>query len=356
MVSGSVLKAGKMKSLVICMVVALPAGALAERHYQGDQSFTHDCSKDPEAVVDVGRGTFTFTGTCDRIAITGGENKVTIENVKELALTGGSNTIAIGGVDKIRRRQLDHVQEADRCEEAIGVGDRREQQDRPGEVNLWRQHLGRVPDEVFADPAIATLILADNDLAEVPARLGELRALRVLDLGHNQLGGLPDVLDALAALEFLYVHDNRLAALPRLPARLRYLNVSDNQLSELRLDGFAELVELRASGNPLRDLRVAAPKLRELHLRGCPIEMLPALGRELRVIDARDCKLAALPAAIGELAELRALDLRGNPLATLPDELAALPKLEKLDLRWIPALRAPAWLGKLEARGCLIYR
>jgi hypothetical protein len=57
-------------------------------------------------------------------------------------------------------------------------------------LNLWKKHLGHVPDSVwcFADQ-LETLVLADNDLADISERIGELRArgLRMLDLGHNLL-------------------------------------------------------------------------------------------------------------------------------------------------------------------------
>lgn len=53
--------------------------------------------------------------------------------------------------------------------------------------------------------------------------------------------------------------------------------------------------------------------------------------------------------------ELRQIDLRGNPLEELPDAIATLPRLEKLDLRWVKTLQPPAWIDRLEARGCVVY-
>jgi Leucine-rich repeat (LRR) protein len=66
--------------------------------------------------------------------------------------------------------------------------------------------------------------------------------------------------------------------------------------------------------------------------------------------------LTTLPESIEELRELRQIDLRGNPLTHLPAAIATLPRLDKLDLRWVSALPELAWLGFLEARGCLVYR
>jgi hypothetical protein len=50
------------------------------------------------------------------------------------------------------------------------------------------------------------------------------------------------------------------------------------------------------------------------------------------------------------------MDLRGNPLTQLPESIAKLPRLDKLDLRWVNTLEWPAWIGELEARGCVVYR
>jgi hypothetical protein len=55
------------------------------------------------------------------------------------------------------------------------------------------------------------------------------------------------------------------------------------------------------------------------------------------------------------LKHLRFLDLRANRLSTLPESLSALHRLEKLDLRWNHFQSLPAWIVKLERRGCIVY-
>jgi Leucine-rich repeat (LRR) protein len=61
-------------------------------------------------------------------------------------------------------------------------------------LNLWKKNLGAVPDDVWNNAEITVLILADNALHAIPARIGELRRLRTLDLGHNRIAELPDEL------------------------------------------------------------------------------------------------------------------------------------------------------------------
>jgi Leucine-rich repeat (LRR) protein len=155
-------------------------------------------------------------------------------------------------------------------------------------------------------------LLADNDLSDVPAQIGLLTRLRMLDLGHNELTLIPEALGDLSGLtDFLYLQDNRLTSLPSSLARLtrlRYLNISAHRF-EARPEcicSMASLIELRASDN--------------------------------------------------QLTELRQIDLRGNPLMHVPAALATLPRLEKLDLRWVTTLIAPHWFADLEANGCAIYR
>src|ERR1700733_7437765 len=99
-------------------------------------------------------------------------------------------------------------------------------------LNLWKKQLGHVPDSVWKQTEVETLVLADNNLSELSSQIGLLKRLRMLDLGHNELPQLPDEIGDLPSLtDFLYLHDNRLTSLPSSfgsLTRLRYLNISEN--------------------------------------------------------------------------------------------------------------------------------
>src|SRR6476646_6970226 len=83
-------------------------------------------------------------------------------------------------------------------------------QDSSSHLNLWKKRLGHVPDYIWDQTELETLVLADNELSEVSERIGRLKRLRMLDLGHNQLTAVPDHLADLDGLtDFLYLHDNR---------------------------------------------------------------------------------------------------------------------------------------------------
>ena len=57
----------------------------------------------------------------------------------------------------------------------------------PAHLSLWKKRLGRVPEWVWKRTEIETLVLADNELSEVPGQIGHLKNLRMLDLGHRML-------------------------------------------------------------------------------------------------------------------------------------------------------------------------
>ena len=108
-------------------------------------------------------------------------------------------------------------------------------------LNLWKQRLGRVPESVWDQAGLETLVLADNDLTEISGQIGRLRRLRMLDLGHNQLTAVPDSLGDLDGLsDFLYLHDNRLASLP---ASLQGL--TEAALSQYQRERFRNISRLR---------------------------------------------------------------------------------------------------------------
>jgi len=62
------------------------------------------------------------------------------------------------------------------------------------ELNLWKKQLGRVPDSVWEQTELESLVLAENVLSKVSEQIGRLKRIRMLDLGHNQLTWLPESL------------------------------------------------------------------------------------------------------------------------------------------------------------------
>jgi Leucine-rich repeat (LRR) protein len=118
------------------------------------------------------------------------------------------------------------------------------------QLNLWKHQLGRVPDSVWEQTELETLVLAENSLSELSEQIARLKRLRMLDLGHNALTCVPAGLGDLDGLtDFLYLHDNQLTLLPSSLGnlnKLRYLNISENAFEVLPecVSGLSSLVEL----------------------------------------------------------------------------------------------------------------
>nr|XP_030142761.3 E3 ubiquitin-protein ligase LRSAM1 isoform X2 [Taeniopygia guttata] len=83
---------------------------------------------------------------------------------------------------------------------------------------------------------VKVLDLHDNQLASLPADIGQLTALQVLNLEKNLLKSLPQSIGDLAQLQVLNVKGNKLRELPGSVSglrSLRALDVSGNELQEL---------------------------------------------------------------------------------------------------------------------------
>ena len=160
----------------------------------------------------------------------------------------------------------------------------------------------------------------------IPAELGGLACLRVLDLGsHSLSGSIPAELGGLTELTYLGLSGNSLSG--SIPAELgdlpdlRSLFLSNNSLSgsiPAELGGLTNLYELYLSGNSLTG-RIPA------ELGGLP---------ELTWLFLNDNGLSgSIPAELGGLPELLILDLCGNSLTgRIPAELGDLTELGILEL------------------------
>ena len=163
--------------------------------------------------------------------------------------------------------------------------------------------LSEFPEEIFglAD-SLEVLNLSGNQLRYLPTDLSRLHKLRILFCSDNAFNEVPEVLGECAKLEMVGFKANRIEHLPAaaLPARLRWLILTDNQLDSLpaELGACTRLQKLMLAGNRLQALPDSLADLQRLEL--------------LRIAANR---LDALPGWLAELPRLAWLAFAGNPFS-----------------------------------------
>ena len=73
---------------------------------------------------------------------------------------------------------------------------------------------GAVPAEIGRLTSLTVLNLGDNELTSLPAEIGQLTSLRWLHLSYNQLTSVPAEIWLLPSLEVLSLNNNRLTSVP----------------------------------------------------------------------------------------------------------------------------------------------
>lgn len=138
---------------------------------------------------------------------------------------------------------------------------------------------------------LEVLNLTGNALHELPHDLPRFKRLKVVFCSNNAFTYLPEVLGDCAGLEMVGFKANRIHHVPSsaLPATLRWLILTDNQVAELP----------------------------------------PALGERpaLQKLMLAGNRLTALPGALAQCEHLELLRIAGNRLASLPSWLTTLPAL-----------------------------
>ena len=177
---------------------------------------------------------------------------------------------------------------------------------------------GAIPASLGALPNLEILNLSDNALTwNIPGELGNLSNLRVLDLSGNQLfGKIPPELSYRDPVCFSARYPGPIGSL----ANLRALYLNDNNLSEEIPIGLCALTTLKYVD--LGDNRLSG---------SIPV----GLGNlsELTGLDlSLNSLTGSIPNSLGNFRSLRSLDLHGNDLSgQIPEELSQLP-LVFLDL------------------------
>jgi len=225
------------------------------------------------------------------------------------------------------------------------------------------------------------LDLHDNQLADLPAGLGDLQQLTKLNFSHNRLPCIPEAVFKLKNLRVLQLNNNvveevgeglgELVMLTTLdmahnkvlsvPGSIGFLshvsslNLSHNQLTSLppEINGMTALASLELTSNMMGELPVAMGELSHLevlHLRHNRLTALPSLTncRNLKELHLGDNRIKEVSGEQLEgVATVTTLDLRDNHISTLPQDVIKLQSLERLDLTNNSLSNLPLTLGVL---------
>eukprot|EP01103_Thecamoeba_quadrilineata_P016606 TRINITY_DN5591_c0_g1_i1.p1 TRINITY_DN5591_c0_g1~~TRINITY_DN5591_c0_g1_i1.p1 ORF type:complete len:965 (-),score=207.67 TRINITY_DN5591_c0_g1_i1:167-3061(-) len=205
-----------------------------------------------------------------------------------------------------------------------------------GTLDMSRQELTIVPQDVFKFKRLTVLNLYLNQLKILPPEIGRLSNLRQLGLNENLLKYLPKEIGKLKNLEILDCRSNRLKQLPteiKRLANLKKLFLRTNKLSFLPPEiSFLKSLELLSIRNNLL------------------LSLPPTIGclTCLRVLDAHQNQLKEIPPGIGLLQELIELNLQCNQITTIPSDVRNLSKLLRLHLGFNKFVSFPKEIGCLK--------
>lgn len=103
-------------------------------------------------------------------------------------------------------------------------------------LNLSKQHLQFIPENVFKLIKLQELVLSRNKIQYIPAEIGLLKNLQILNLSDNKLKTLPAETGMLTNLKYLYLKRNKIELLPIEMEKLislAYLDLWGNTIIQL---------------------------------------------------------------------------------------------------------------------------
>ena len=232
-------------------------------------------------------------------------------------------------------------------------------------LDLIDNQLTSMPAEIGQLTSLERLYLRGNQLTSLPAEIWQLTSLQVLGLSDNQLTTVPAEIGQLTSLQQLFLRGNKLTSVPAEIGQLTSLErlyISGNQLTSLpaEIGQLTTLAELDLSNNQLTSVPAVIWQLTSLdmlNLSDVQLTSLPAgIGQlgSLERLYLFDNKLTSLPAEIGQLTSLERLYLSNNQLTSVPAEIWQLTSLRVLRLERNQLTTLPAAIHEFRAAGCVV--
>nr|XP_033780799.1 volume-regulated anion channel subunit LRRC8D-like [Geotrypetes seraphini]XP_033780800.1 volume-regulated anion channel subunit LRRC8D-like [Geotrypetes seraphini] len=190
------------------------------------------------------------------------------------------------------------------------------------ELELHHCELEKIPHAVFNLTHLQMLDLKLNGIQRVEDMecFHHLRRLSCLKLCHNNIAFIPATIGNIQNLEQLFLSHNRIETLPNdlfSLHKLRHLDLSDNSISVIP--------QAMGQLGLLHSFIVSNNKIEVL-----PCELFRCI--RLKVLHLGNNKLSCLPSEVGELTQISSLELKGNSLEGLPLELGLCPFLKRSGL------------------------
>ncbi|XVE52838.1 hypothetical protein DITRI_Ditri02bG0156400 [Diplodiscus trichospermus] len=213
-------------------------------------------------------------------------------------------------------------------------------------LDLSNNKLTGVISDICKLKALNSVYLASNQFTEFPCFLKGSKSLINLDLSNNRIHGQISQFP-WEDMEFLDLHSNFIQGdLPKLPRKIRFLSVSNNnltgQISDICNLKFLEILDLsrnnfsgiipRCIGSFSQSLSLLNLKMNKFH-RNIPSTF--AKGCALKNLDLNSNHLEGpLTGSISNCRDLEVLDLGNNKInGTFPRWIEVLPELQVLVLR-----------------------
>eukprot|EP01105_Mastigella_eilhardi_P010158 TRINITY_DN2379_c0_g1_i8.p1 TRINITY_DN2379_c0_g1~~TRINITY_DN2379_c0_g1_i8.p1 ORF type:complete len:1014 (-),score=142.83 TRINITY_DN2379_c0_g1_i8:8-2848(-) len=221
------------------------------------------------------------------------------------------------------------------------------------ELQLNFNELASLPDEICQLRNLTSFRAYFNALTCMPHTLTGLKKLEILDVSHNKLTEFPNV-KGLTTLQSLIVGHNPTTDCPKFVeslTNLTHLEFSHDSPAALpNLTKLTKLTKVLCTGGHFTVDFVA--HLRQLYdfSAAAQLDRLPStirLATSLRCLNLSGNSLKILPEELCQLCQLQTLDVQNNELQCLPESLGTLKSLYTLTVSGNQLSKLPSSIGKL---------
>lgn len=90
-----------MKHIALICVLFASSVAVAKVYSDNKQTLSHDCGKDPVALVSGNDYNLTLTGKCTTVTVAGNGNKVIADSADGVIVSGNKNDVRVTATDRL---------------------------------------------------------------------------------------------------------------------------------------------------------------------------------------------------------------------------------------------------------------